>query len=251
VAGRSAGRAWRVAIAIGGALAILGVSVVALLDPAYIHAALDAAGSAAILALDRQATYAASDRTMNELVFGPATFAFPVAPGGQPFYDASEASHLRDASNLLHLFLVVVLAGAVLLIVGGTRYRRDPAAWRALRTGAVVLAAAFAAIGLFFTVAFDQAFTLFHEVFFPQGNWEFNSATERMVQLYPTPFWELIATTLAILVLALCGLVWLLATLRARSLDPGAAIAGVGPGPSGAPAPTGSDAAGGAEGGGR
>ncbi len=228
MAGRSAGTAWRVAIGIGGALAILGVSVVALLDPAYIHAALDAAGSAAILGLDRQATYAASDRTMSELVFGPATFAFRLAPGGPPFYDASEASHLRDASNLLHVFLVVVLAGVVLLVLGMIRYRRDPAAWRALRAGAVVLAAAFAAIGLFFTVAFDAAFTLFHEVFFPQGNWEFNTATERMVQLYPTPFWELIATTLAILVLAICGTVWLIATLRARSLDSGAAIAGTG-----------------------
>jgi integral membrane protein (TIGR01906 family) len=252
VAGRSAGPAWRVAIAIGGALAILGVSVVALLDPAYIHAALDAAGSAAILGLDRQATYAASDRTMNELVFGPATFAFRVAPGGPPFYDASEASHLRDASNLLHLFLVVVVAGAVLLVVGVARNRRDPAAWRALRTGAIVLAAAFAAIGLFFTVAFDQAFTLFHEVFFPQGNWEFNSATERMVQLYPTPFWELIATTLAILVLAICGLVWLVATLRARSLDQGAAIAAAGPaGPAVTPALNDPGAAGRADGGGR
>ena len=222
MAGRGAGPAWRAAIGIGGALAILGVSVLALLDPAYIHAALDAAGSAAILGLDRQATFAASDRTMSELVFGPATFAFGVTPGGPPFYDGSEASHLRDASNLLHLFLALVAGGAVLVLAGVARYRRDPAAWRALRTGAVVLAAAFAAIGLFFTVAFDQAFTLFHEVFFPQGNWEFNSATERMVQLYPTPFWELIATTLAILVLAICGLVWLLATLRARSLDSGA-----------------------------
>ena len=89
-------------------------------------------------------------------------------------------------------------------------------------------------------------------MFFPQGNWEFNSTTERMVQLYPTPFWELIATTLAILVLALCALVWLVATLRARSLDQGAAIAAAAPaGPAGAPAPNGPSAAGRAGGGGR
>jgi hypothetical protein len=66
-------------------------------------------------------------------------------------------------------------------------------------------------------------------VFFPQGNWEFNSATERMVQLYPTPFWELISMTLAVLVLALCALAWLLATIRARSLSrPAADVARAG-----------------------
>ncbi|MGO9180046.1 MAG: DUF1461 domain-containing protein [Candidatus Limnocylindrales bacterium] len=226
--GRRAGAAWRVAIGTGAAFMILGLSVMALLEPAYIHATLDAAGSAAILRLDPQATHAVSDRTIGELVFGPATFAFRAVPGGPLFYDASEESHLRDASNLLHLFLAVVLAGCGLLAVGLTRYRRDAGAWHAVRVGAAVLAASFAVIGLFFAVAFDTAFTLFHEVFFPQGNWEFNSATERMVQLYPTLFWELIAMTLTLLVLALCGLVWLLATLRTRSLansDVGAARA--------------------------
>ncbi len=216
---RGAGPAWRVAIGIGAALTILGLSVVALLDPAYVHAALDSAGSAAILGLDPRTTHAVSDRTMGDLVFGPATFAFRAVPGGPLFYDASEASHLRDASNLLHLFLAVVLAGAGLLVVGLARYRRDTGAWRAVRIGAAVLAASFAAVGLFFAIAFDTAFTLFHEVFFPQGNWEFNTATERMVQLYPTPFWELISMTLALLVLALCALAWLLATLRMRSLE--------------------------------
>jgi len=219
VAGRGAGPAWRVAIGIGAALTILGLSVVALLDPAYVHVALDSAGSAAILGLDPQTTHAVSDRTMSDLVFGPDTFAFRAVPGGPLFYDASETSHLRDASTLLHLFLVVVLAGAGLVVVGLARYRRDAGAWRAVRIGAAVLAASFAAVGLFFAIAFDTAFTLFHEVSFPQGNWEFNTATERMVQLYPTPFWELISMTLALLVLALCALAWLLATLRMRSLE--------------------------------
>ncbi len=84
----------------------------------------------------------------------------------------------------------------------------------------MAFAVVFAAVGLFFAVAFDTAFTLFHEIFFPQGNWEFNAATEKMVQLYPTPFWEIISMTLAALILVLCAVAWLLATLRLRSLEP-------------------------------
>ena len=234
--GPRAGRGARVVIGAGVALSILGVAVVALLDPLYIHAALDSSGSAGILGMTTSATHSMSDRTMAELVFGPATFAFPVTPGGPRFYDASEASHLRDASNLLHWFLALVAAGAIALIVTLVPRRRDPEAWRAARGGAVALAAAFCVIGLFFAVAFDAAFTLFHEIFFPQGNWEFNVATERMVQLYPTPFWELITMTLAAVTLLLCAAAWFLATMRLRSLEraqaSGAAVA-----PSRAPGP--------------
>ncbi len=220
--GPRAGALARATIGLGTALTVLGVAVLVLLDPAYIHAALDAAGSASILGLDRSATHAVSDRTIHELVFGPATFAFPTPGSSTRFYDPAEASHLHDASNLLHAFLVVVAAGALALVVSLARYRRDPRAWRAARTGAVAFAVVFAAVGLFFGVAFDTAFTLFHEIFFPQGNWEFNSATEKMVQLYPTPFWELVAMTLAALVLILCAVAWLLATARLRSLEAGA-----------------------------
>ncbi len=218
--GPRAGALARATIGLGTALTVLGIAVVALLDPTYIHAVLDAAGSASILGLDRSTTQAVSDRTIHELVFGPATFAFRVSPGGPRFYDPAEASHLHDASNLLHAFLVVVAVGVVALVASIARYRRDPGAWHAVRTGAVAFAVVFAAVGLFFAVAFDTAFTLFHEIFFPQGNWEFNAATEKMVQLYPTPFWEIISMTLAALILVLCAVAWLLATLRLRSLEP-------------------------------
>ncbi len=234
--GPQAGVGVRVVIGAGVALSILGLAVVALLDPLYVHAALDSAGSAGILGMTASATHNVSDRTMAELVFGPATFAFPATPGGPRFYDAAEASHLRDASNLLHAFLALVVLGAIALIVTLMPRRRDPGAWRAVRDGAVALAAAFCAIGLFFAVAFDTAFTLFHEIFFPQGNWEFNVATERMVQLYPTPFWELITMTLAAVTLLLCAAAWFLATARLRVLEragasPGARAVTRAPGP--------------------
>ena len=32
---------------------------------------------------------------------------------------------------------------------------------------------------------FEPAFTLFHELFFPGGNWQFDPRTDRLVQLFP------------------------------------------------------------------
>lgn len=221
---RRSGTLRRIAIGAGTALAVLGVAIIVLLDPLYTHAALDAAGSASILGLDTATTHAMSDRTIAEMVFGPATFEFTATSGGPRFYDAAEASHLRDARNVLYLFLGVVALGVVALLVGLLPRRRDPRAWRAVQAGSVVLAAAFAALGLFFALAFEPAFTLFHEVFFPQGNWEFDTATERMVQLYPTPFWELTAMMLAVLVLALCAAAWLVGRNRVRALERAAAV---------------------------
>ncbi len=47
------------------------------------HPVLDAAESAAWLGTDRATAHALSDRTVTELLFGPATFAFG-GPSGLP-----------------------------------------------------------------------------------------------------------------------------------------------------------------------
>ena len=53
-------------------------------------------------------------------------------------------------------------------------------------------------------VAFDQAFEVFHELFFAGGTYTFDPATDRLVQLFPIQFWE--ETTLALgIVLVILG----------------------------------------------
>jgi integral membrane protein (TIGR01906 family) len=194
---------WRLGVGLATALGLLGIVLLPLLTPLYMHAGLRAAGSAAILGLSEDRTAAISDQTVGELVFGPATFAFPVEPGGPPFYDASEASHLRDARTVLWAFLGVVGVAVVALVAAVALRGRRAWPWRAMATGGLVLAGTLAVVGVVFTFAFDQAFTLFHEILFSGGNWSFDPRTERMVQLYPTPFWELTATVLAVVAIAL------------------------------------------------
>ena len=39
-------------------------------------------------------------------------------------------------------------------------------------------------------VAFDWLFETFHSLFFPGGSYDFDPATERLVQLFPFQFWQ-------------------------------------------------------------
>ena len=209
--------------AISTALLILGLAVVLLLTPVYIHAALDDAGSAAFLGVTPARAHDLSDRTVRELVFGPATFAFPMEEGGPSFYNAAEAGHLRDARAVLYGFLAAVVAALVVLAARVVRSGRAAPFWRTVSRGALGLSAAFAIVGALFLVAFDAAFTLFHEVFFPGGNWSFDPRTEHMVQLYPIPFWERTTTVLGALAIVLGLAVWWLARHRAVALERGGA----------------------------
>ena len=129
-----------------------------------------------------------SDLTIHELYVGPGTFAFSWTPGGavQPFYDAAEIQHLQAVHIVLFGFLALAAIGALLLIVGLATVRGAAWFWRAVARGAASMAAFLLVIGVFAAVAFEQAFTLFHEIFFPGGDWSFDPATEHLVQLYPT-----------------------------------------------------------------
>lgn len=211
-------------LALGVALAtmvvIVAFAVLALMIPVYVHGALDRAGSARFLGVSSEYTYAASDATVSELLFGPGTFVNPPLGDGRiHFYDAAEVSHLRDARTVLYGLLALAGLSIGVLAVGALRSRRVARLWRAMSVGAGVLALAFVVIGALFLVAFDAAFTLFHEIFFPGGNWSFDFATEHLVQLYPIPFWQEATTVIGGIVIAAGALVCWVARRRARRLE--------------------------------
>ncbi|MGZ6259427.1 MAG: lipoprotein intramolecular transacylase Lit [Candidatus Limnocylindrales bacterium] len=227
-----------VVVGLATALTILGAVVLLLISPLYLQPALESAGSADYLTaggvpVDAAGAQALSDRTVRELFAGPGSFAWtaaeavcPTDPSGcgaldasRPFYDPAEASHLRDARTVLYGFLLVVGLSVVGLVIGLVRARRERWFGRSVSRGAAGLAVVLGVIGVFSAVAFDQAFTLFHEVFFPGGNWSFDPLTQHLVQLYPIPFWELTSTVLVGLAVVGGALVWWLARREARGLE--------------------------------
>lgn len=212
-------------VSIATAVTLLVIAVLPLLTPVFIHPALDASSSAAWLGMTPEQAHVLSDRTVHELVFGPGSFAF-AGPDGAPFYQADEAAHLHDARTLLFLFLGlgVVCAAAVsarLLMVRGNA-RRD--AWRAVARGGSGVVVGVMALGIVGFLAFEPAFELFHEIFFPGGNWAFDPSTSHMVQLYPYLFWQITAGTLGAIAAALGLLTWWLARSRMRALPTTAGV---------------------------
>jgi len=184
--------------------------VLPLLTPWFIHAALDAAGSAELLGLTAEQTHELSDQSVGELVFGPGEFAF-AGPDGEPFYDADERGHLGDARLLLGIFLVA--GGVAIIAIGGALGAwgdRRSAIWTVVRRAGLSTSMVVVLLGLVSLVAFDSLFTLFHQVFFPGGNWAFDPSSQRLVQLYPFRFWQIAAAALGTLVFIIGLATWLL-----------------------------------------
>jgi integral membrane protein (TIGR01906 family) len=211
------GRGRRVVVFVGTILVIIMLAVLPLLTPWFIHAGLDAADSATRLGIEPEQAYAMSDLSVQELVLGPGEFDF-AGPDGTAFYDADERGHLGDARTLLWLFLI---AGGLSLIVIAAILARAPGIgkrliWHTTSRAGLVTALTVVVLGVVSLVAFGSLFTLFHQVFFPAGNWAFDPSTQRLVQLYPFSFWRFAAAALGVLVLLLGVIAWLLGRTMAR-----------------------------------
>ncbi len=199
------------------AIVVVAVAVLLLFLPPYIHAALDAAGAPQVLGVSAEEAHRLSDRTVAELFLGPATFDF-AGPDGRRFYGPDEAAHLRDVRLVLFSFLGVAAAGAALQALALARGWRQPATWTAVARGGGALALVLAGAGLAAFLAFDLVFDIFHRLLFPGGNFAFDPATQRLVQLYPLPFWQLTAAALGVLGIGGGTVIWFLARRRARML---------------------------------
>jgi integral membrane protein (TIGR01906 family) len=200
-------------------LLLVAVSVLPLLTPLFVHVALDAASSARLLDVDAAVARQLSDRSVDELVFGPGAFDFE-GPDGEPFYDDAERGHLRDARALLWLGLVGgVGSAAVLTLLVARAGARSSRTWRAISRAGAVVAIGVVLIGIGGLVAFESLFTLFHRVFFPAGGWAFDPTTQRLVQLYPVVFWQVTAAAFGALLLVLGALTWWVGRALARRAD--------------------------------
>lgn len=195
-----------VAVSVATALGILAGAVLLVLPPFVLHPLLDAAGSATFLGVTSAEAHRSSDLTVTELLLGPGTFAF-AGPGGGTLFDALEASHLRDARALLFGFLAVAALAIVLVALHLLRAPRG-AAWRRVARGGGGLTAGILVLGAVALLAFEPAFESFHRIFFPGGNWAFDPGSQRLVQLYPLPFWRYVSALVGAIAAVLGAATW-------------------------------------------
>ncbi len=192
------------------ALVIVALALLPLLTPWAMHAGLDLADSAAWLGMDPGAVHVASDWTVDELLFGPGTWVGP-GPDGGPFYDATEVQHLRDVRRLLWLTYVLAALALVAILVILERSADGDQVMAAVGLGGAFVAVTVVIAAIVGVVAFDPLFELFHRVVFPQGDWMFDPGSQRLVQLYPFRFWQVMAAALGVLMVLLGIAAWLAA----------------------------------------
>jgi integral membrane protein (TIGR01906 family) len=144
------------------------------------------------------------DRINGEIVwdiFSGGDFDVTFA-NGEPVLDAEERSHMSDVSRLVRLLVLLDVVAAAFAAWGGRLLRTDPyRLGRMIITGAGTVGVATVAMGLFAALAWDSAFTLFHELLFPPGTWSF-PPDSTMIMLYPPDFWFDAAMIAGALVLA-------------------------------------------------
>ena len=115
------------------------------------------------------------------------------APRFQPaLFTEDEYSHMADVRRVFDGAKILIPAGLFVMAIRLQRARSKSAAtmFRLVRDGAIAAGALVAVVGVVAAVAFDAAFLLFHQVFFPQGNFLFDPATSNLLRLYPDWYWQ-------------------------------------------------------------
>lgn len=201
------------------AVVLLGGSVVPFLSPAVVRFEQDRTNVSEITGFSPSQLDAVTGSILGDLVLWRGDFKAGVDEVG-PVLSDSERAHMRDVRSVFTGFWILVLAGVAVLAAGFVRARSSEArvaAWRSVSGGARGLAIGISVAGVFAIFAFEAAFEVFHRLFFSEGSYTFNPATDRLVQLFPEQFWSEISIAVGIVVLAVAILTWWQARRRATA----------------------------------
>ncbi|MCL2679796.1 MAG: TIGR01906 family membrane protein [Dehalococcoidia bacterium] len=127
-------------------------------------------------------------------------------------YDEAAMSHMKDVRGLVWLAYGLFWASALYvlayILLSVFVWRREGGlpelAWGA-KWGGIVTLGLIVFVGVFAFISFDWAFTIFHEIFFPQGNWQF-PPDDHMIIMFPDGFWSDVTLLVGLMVVGL-GLV--------------------------------------------
>lgn len=102
-------------------------------------------------------------------------------------FTEAEHSHMADVRNVfIGAQVAAAVAALAALWLAARAWRRGTLA-RLVRAGALAALALVAAVAALAAVAFEAAFLLFHEIFFPQGNFLFGPGSN-LLALYPQEY---------------------------------------------------------------
>ncbi|GAB4326018.1 MAG: hypothetical protein Kow0010_08880 [Dehalococcoidia bacterium] len=111
-------------------------------------------------------------------------------------FNPRETAHMQDVKQLMRavfrvheisLAFVLTYVTATVLWSGERSPRRLA---REAMAGVAAGVVAILAVGTFALAGFDQAWTRFHELVFPNDLWRLNPRTDHLIQMFPEAFWE-------------------------------------------------------------
>ena len=110
-------------------------------------------------------------------------------PGGTPLLDQRERSHMHDVAVLVRVLFAIVVLALVIAGITAVLLRREPGrqGWIMVLTGGIMGGVAIGLAGIF-AVAFEPAFLVFHQIFFPPGTYLFEPGS-KLIALFPQGFW--------------------------------------------------------------
>ncbi len=129
---------------------------------------------------------------------GEKTFYYTVTANGlaTPVLNARETAHMEDVKSLFvlanraqEITVVFVLLYAVAFFI----WARDGQARQLAAQSLIGLALGIGVVGAIGIVAlfgFEAAFERFHTIAFSNDLWKLNPATDRLIQMFPEPFWR-------------------------------------------------------------
>ncbi len=199
-------------IGVATAIVVIAIAVMPFLAPQWVAFEQGRANAAGWTGYSANELNAATGAILSDLVFGPADFDVQVR--GQAVLDERERDHMRDVRTVFGGLVVLAAISVLVLLIAALRAERR-AAWRAVRHGAIGLGGAIVVLGGVAFVAFDALFEAFHAVLFPAGSYDFDPATERLVQLFPFQFWQETAIVVGVVIVVACVVVASVAGARA------------------------------------
>ena len=192
------------------AIAVIGLTLLPLTTPGFVHALVTLVDAEELTGLGRAETIQAAE-AVRRFVLDPDAPDLPTQINGQPAFDEASSSHLIDVRNVIVPARYAALLSPVVVLLWAVARRRKPeVVVPALSGAAWVLVASTGAAALVGLADFDSFFTWFHGLFFAPGTWQF-PADALLIQVFPLAFWMTSAAAWAALIVMSAALLFIFA----------------------------------------